>query len=157
MDWIFESWEWYIAGPILGLFVPALLLIGNKQFGLSQSFDQICYSILPGGKNFLKELANGSAKWKVFFMVGIAFGAYLSQNFLSETPTAFLPEDYYTLIGLAQLFGGGILIGFGTRYANGCTSGHAIFGLATLNVGSLIATICFFIGGLLLVNLSKLI
>jgi uncharacterized membrane protein YedE/YeeE len=67
---------------------------------------------------------------------------------LSPEPVPFLPDDYYSWGGAVKLVIGGILVGFGTRYANGCTSGHTIMGLSNLRWPSLVATICFFIGGL---------
>ena len=76
-------------------------------------------------------------------------GAFITVNFLSTNKVEFLPAKYFSGSGYLQLFIGGILVGFGTRYANGCTSGHSITGLSTLQVSNLKATIAFFIGGLL--------
>lgn len=149
MDAIYGLWEWYIAGPLLGLFVPALLYIGNKQFGLSTSLESICYSVLPGGKKVLKDFVSSANVWRVFFVAGIVIGAYIANTYLSKAPIQFLPEEYFSTMGMIKIFIGGIFVGFGTRYANGCTSGHAIFGLSILSPASLKATISFFIGGLI--------
>ena len=58
-----------------------------------------------------------------------------------------------TLKGIVMIVLGGFLVGFGTRYAGGCTSGHAIMGISTLQMPSLIATCCFMVGGFIMANL----
>lgn len=148
MDAIFGLWQWYIAGPLLGLFVPLLLYVGNKQFGISRSLESICYSVLPGGKNVLRDFVSSDNLWRVFFVAGIVIGGYIASLFLTNYPVNYLPQEYFSLAGIFKLFFGGLLVGFGTRYANGCTSGHSIFGLSILSSSSLKATISFFIGGL---------
>ena len=149
MENIFETWNWYIAGPIIGLFVPILLVATNKLLGISSSFTHICTLLLPATKKMFSDHNWESNSWKLYFVLGITIGGFLSSEFLSETTIAFLPAEYYSPLGFLKLFLGGILVGFGTRYANGCTSGHSITGLATLQFSSLKATISFFIGGLL--------
>ena len=149
MDALYGLWEWYIAGPLLGLFVPALLYVGNKQFGLSTSLESICYSVLPGGKKVLKDFVSSTNIWRVFFVAGIVLGGYIANTYLTTAPSDFLPEEYFSTVGMIKLLIGGILVGFGTRYANGCTSGHAIFGLSIMSSASLKATISFFVGGLI--------
>lgn len=140
-------WPWYIAGPLIGLFVPLLYLVGNKAFGLSSSFDHMCYMITPESKRTTLKFDVGENSWKTFFVMGIALGALITQFVLNDTPKAFLPEHYFSLTGIVTLFIGGVFIGFGTRYANGCTSGHTITGLSLLNPASLYATLAFFISG----------
>lgn len=149
MDFLFKSWNWYIAGPLIGLFVPLLLIVGNKSFGISSSFMHVCSMILPGDK---KKTLNYDIKkhaWKFYFVIGILIGGFVSVYFLSDPPTHFLPSQYYHWPGFIKLFIGGVLIGFGTRYGDGCTSGHAITGLSLLKLSSLKATIAFFAGGLI--------
>jgi uncharacterized membrane protein YedE/YeeE len=85
-------------------------------------------------------------------VVGVILGAFVGAQFLSAEPVSFLPETYYSWPGLMLLAVGGFLVGFGTRYASGCTSGHTIMGLSNLHWPSLVATISFFIGGLLMVH-----
>lgn len=148
MNWIFENWNWYIAGPLIGLFVPLLLLTGNKLFGISSSFAHICYVLLPAGKKKIMDYDYKSNAWKFYFVMGITAGAYISVHFLSDVKTNFLPQEYYSIGGMIKLFVGGLFVGFGTRYANGCTSGHAITGLSLLQSSSLKATLAFFAGGL---------
>ena len=82
------------------------------------------------------------------FAIGIVAGGFIANHFLSNEPIEFLPDSYASVGGAIRLLVGGILIGFGTRYAGGCTSGHAITGIANLNWPSLVATIFFFVGGL---------
>lgn len=143
------GWDWYIAGPLIGLFVPLMFLIGNKLFGISSSFEHICSITLP--KNRQSWLAYNESKngWKFYFVIGIAIGAFIAVNLPGSKEVAFLPAEYYTFTGFIILFIGGILVGFGTRYADGCTSGHAITGFSLLNAGSIKSTIAFFIGGLI--------
>jgi uncharacterized membrane protein YedE/YeeE len=112
--------------------------------------------------------------WNLVFLVGAILGGFLAKEFLStneplklaestvkdlkelgfEKPTTTQPlelfslENAFTLKGFLVLAIGGLLVGFGSRYAGGCTSGHAISGLSDLQVPSLIAVIGFFIGGL---------
>lgn len=152
-----EPWKWYVAGPLIGLFVPLLLIVGNKMFGISSSFHHWCSLALPGEKaKFLNYDANKN-RWKFYFVLGIAIGGFISVTFLTNTAVQFLPENYYHGWGMLELFIGGLLVGFGTRYANGCTSGHAITGFSLLNMGSIKATISFFVGGLLFTLLNTFV
>ena len=141
--------HWPIAGPLIGLFVPLLYVVGAKAFGISSSFDHLCTIITPAKKKILINFDMQKNGWKLFFVFGVAIGAVLMQFILSPTPKQFLPDFYYGVKGYIILFAGGLLIGFGTRYANGCTSGHAITGLSLLNPASLVATLSFFISGML--------
>ncbi len=149
MSFIFENLDWLVYGVLIGLFVPAVLIVGNKLFGLSSSLIHICSMILPKNRAGILNYNLKDHKWKFYFVVGIIFGGIISAQFLSKGDTQFLPVDYYSLSGIIKLFIGGILVGFGTRYANGCTSGHSITGLSTLQKSSLFATIAFFTGGLI--------
>jgi uncharacterized membrane protein YedE/YeeE len=149
MEFFLDPWSWYIAGPMIGLFVPALLIGTNKMLGLSSSFENICMLVLPKTKHDMFKFNMEENRWKLSFMIGIAIGAFIVSKFLSSAPLHFLPDQYHTTQGYVKLFFGGILVGFGTRYANGCTSGHSIFGLSILQSSSLKATIAFFAGGLL--------
>ncbi|MCW8850551.1 MAG: YeeE/YedE family protein [Melioribacteraceae bacterium] len=145
---IFENLNWLIYGILIGLFVPITLLIGNKQFGISSSLQNICSLILPKSKSVFKSYDFKLNDWKTYFVVGIVMGGFFASNVFTKSSINYLPDDYYTIGGILTLFVGGLLVGFGTRYANGCTSGHSITGLSMLKLSSLIATISFFIGGL---------
>lgn len=178
LEIIKEPWPWYIAGPLIGLTVPALLIMGNKSFGISSSLRHICAACIPADINFFKYDWKKEA-WNLFFVLGIFFGGIIAAHFLlnpSEITvnaalktelagygitdyTNLVPaqlmnfESILTLRGFIMMVVGGFLVGFGTRYAGGCTSGHAIMGLSNLQWPSLVATICFMIGGFLMANL----
>jgi uncharacterized membrane protein YedE/YeeE len=145
---IFENLNWLFYGILIGLFVPITLLLGNKQFGISSAMQNICSVIIPKTKSFFSTDELNKNSWKLYFVIGIVFGGFLAANIFSESNINFLPEKYYSIKGIIILYVGGLLVGFGTRYANGCTSGHSITGLSMFKLSSLIATISFFIGGL---------
>jgi uncharacterized membrane protein YedE/YeeE len=172
MKFILEPWPWYIAGPLIGLLVPTLLLLG-KQLGVSSSFRHACAATLPSNIPFLNYNWKEHS-WNLVFVLGIILGGYLGSELLSSSDTISLSEDTKNTLASMnisseggyipeQLFGwefftslkgflfivmGGFVIGFGTRYAGGCTSGHAIMGLSNLQLPSLIAVVFFFVGGL---------
>jgi len=172
IDLIRQPWPWYIAGPLIGLTVPALLLIGNKSFGISSSLRHVCAACAPANIPFFKYNWKKES-WNLVFVLGILIGGFIATQFMADpneiviaTSTqndlaalgitdfsGLMPNDLFsidnifTLKGLIFLVLGGFLVGFGTRYAGGCTSGHAIMGLSNLQWPSLVATICFMIGG----------
>jgi uncharacterized membrane protein YedE/YeeE len=149
MNGFMQSWPWWVAGPLIGLTVPLLYLLAGKAFGISTSLQQIGAMGVPNSKcEYLRKHDRTSHLWTVVFVIGIALGAFVASRFLSEEPVSFLPATFRNPAGAAKLLMGGFLIGFGTRYAGGCTSGHSITGIANLNWPSLLATICFFAGGL---------
>lgn len=173
-----QPWPWYAAGIIIGLTVPALLLLGNKHFGISSSMRHICAACVPGDIKFFKYDWKKES-WNLFFVFGTLLGAAIATIFLDDpNPVVVHPElaadlakvgvtDYsklvpadlfswsslLTLRGFLLIVVGGFLVGFGTRYGGGCTSGHAIMGLSTLQWPSLVATIAFMAGGFLTANL----
>lgn len=177
MAFLHQPWPWYVAGIIVGLTVPTLLLIGNKSFGISSSLRHICASCIPADIKFFKYDWKKEA-WNLFFVFGIFLGGVLAYLFLQNPdPVALnpatvqdlqalgvkdfsglMPSDIFgvdqilTARGLAFFVLGGFLVGFGTRYAGGCTSGHAIMGLSNLQWPSLVATIAFMIGGFISAN-----
>ena len=172
-----QPWPWYIAGPLLGLMIPLLLILGNKAFGVSSSLRHICAAALPTNLAFFKYDWKKEI-WNLFFVAGLVIGGFIAA-FLPRNPEpmqlnpalvaelgtygivptdSFLPESIFnwsslfTLKGFVMMVVGGFLVGFGTRYAGGCTSGHSIMGLSTLQWPSLVATICFMLGGFLVAN-----
>ncbi|REC62049.1 YeeE/YedE family protein [Chryseobacterium pennae] len=177
LEIIKQPWPWYIAGPLIGLTVPALLIMGNKSFGISSSLRHICAACIPANVNFFKYDWKKEA-WNLFFVLGIFFGGMIAVHLLLNpaeitinpnlkaelagygitdysnlVPTQLMNfESLLTLRGFIMMVVGGFLVGFGTRYAGGCTSGHAIMGLSNLQWPSLVATICFMIGGFLMAN-----
>ncbi|TFF38040.1 YeeE/YedE family protein [Mucilaginibacter psychrotolerans] len=175
MEFIKQPWPWYLAGPLIGLIVPALLLLGNKAFGISSSLRHICAACLPAGILFFKYDWKKES-WNLFFVAGIVLGGFMAVHFLSNAQpvainpattallqkqgvkdfTGLLPLDIFsfsqllTLRGLVFMVLGGFLVGFGTRYAGGCTSGHAIMGISSLQWPSFVATCCFMAGGFIM-------
>ena len=149
MNWIMQPWPWWFSGILIGLTVPLLYILAGKAFGISTSLQEIGALCAPNSKfEYLSKFDRKGNLWTLVFVLGIAIGAFLASNFLSASPVSFLPESFSSSGGVLKLLVGGFLIGFGTRYAGGCTSGHSITGIANLNWPSLLATIFFFIGGL---------
>lgn len=146
---IMSPWPWWVSGTLIGLTVPLLYLLAGKAFGISTSLQQIGAMCVPNSKfDYLRKHDRTGHLWTLVFVVGIALGAFIASHFLSADPVSLLPSMFKSPAGAAKLLGGGFLIGFGTRYAGGCTSGHSITGISNLNWPSLLATICFFAGGL---------
>jgi uncharacterized membrane protein YedE/YeeE len=169
------SWPWYVGGPAIGLFVPTLLVVGNKVFGVSSNLRHVCAAVIPGSVEFFRYDWRRSGGWNLAFALGILAGGALAGQFLGggtgvhissaarDSLAALGIHDFTGLVprelfhwgallswrGLVIIVGGGFLIGFGTAYAGGCTSGHAISGLADFQLPSLIAVIGFFAGGLI--------
>ena len=167
-------WPWYVAGPLIGLFVPALLLAGNRMFGISANLHHLCAVAVPGRVEFFRYDWRRTASWNLAFALGIVLGGAIAAHFLGgavaahisepsrrtlaalgvRDVTGLVPRELFTWAalatwrGLVMLVGGGFLVGFGTAYAGGCTSGHAISGLADLQLPSLVAVLGFFAGGL---------
>ncbi|AUS06104.1 YeeE/YedE family protein [Pseudotamlana carrageenivorans] len=179
MDFILNPWPWYVSGPLIAI-VMALLLYFGKTFGMSSNLRTLC-AIGGAGKfsDFFKFKWKDQL-WNLTVVLGAIIGGFIAVHFLSndsgtalnpntmtelqhmgfKNPGANLvPDEIFSLEALASaktlilLVVGGLLVGFGTRYAGGCTSGHAITGLSSLQMPSLIAVIGFFIGGLIMANL----
>ena len=147
-DFIMQPWPWWFSGILIGLTVPLLFLLAGKAFGISTSFQEIGAMCAPGKLEYLKSFQWRSGIWTVVFALGIMVGSFIAARFLSNEPVEFLPASFVSVGGAVRLLIGGVLIGFGTRYAGGCTSGHAITGISNFNWPSLVATIFFFVGGL---------
>ena len=155
MEWLLQPWPWYVSGPLIGLTLPALLLLSGKTFGISSSFRHLCSICWSGSRlEYLRENDWRSESWNLVFVAGILLGAAAAAQLLSSSRFPLLPEQYHSLDGAARLLIGGLLIGFGTRYADGCTSGHSITGISNLKWPSLVATISFFVGGLIMTYLD---
>ncbi len=149
MEWLMKPWPWWLSGILIGLTVPLLYLLAGKAFGISTSLQEIGAVCAPNSKiEYLGKFDRKANFWTIVFVIGIAVGSFIATRFLSTDPPSFLPESFSSLAGAIKLTVGGFLIGFGTRYAGGCTSGHSITGISNLNWPSLVATICFFAGGL---------
>lgn len=173
LETIYEPWPWYVVGPLIALTMYLLLYFG-KEFGVSASLRATC-SAMGAGKNVkFFDFDWKKQNWNMVFILGAIIGGFISSTFLEPSISVdlapstklaleqlgfervgetFLPDqlfspDFWTWKSIAYLFIGGIFVGFGARYAGGCTSGHAISGLSNLQLPSLIAVIGFFIGGL---------
>jgi uncharacterized membrane protein YedE/YeeE len=178
IDHIRHPWPWYISGLAIAA-IMVLLIFYGKTFGFSSNLRVIC-SILGAGKKVkFFDYDWRAEKWNLLFLVGSVIGGFISTWWLKSPEPLQLSEAtirdlsnlniifdgqtapsqifnwnfLFTGKGLFVFLGGGFLIGFGTRYAGGCTSGHAITGLSTLQVPSLIAVTGFFIGGLIMTHL----
>ena len=149
MDFIMQPWPWWFSGILVGLTVPLLYFLTGQGFGISTSFQQIGALCSPNSKlAYFRDFNKRKGMWTLMFAIGIATGGFIANHWLSTEPVEFLSESFMTVGGAIRLLIGGVLIGFGTRYAGGCTSGHAITGISNLNWPSLVATIFFFVGGL---------
>ncbi len=178
MNWIYDPWPWYVAGPLIAL-IMFLLLFAGKQFGMSSNLRTMC-AVGGAGKaadffkfDWKKEL------WNLLVVLGAVIGGFLASQFMSNNTVkinpnvakqlstdygitsaneAYMPPELFSAEQLSNpfvlgvLLVGGLLVGFGARYAGGCTSGHAISGLSNLQLPSLIAVIGFFIGGLVMIH-----
>ena len=174
MNFILAPWPWYVSGPMISL-VLLLLLWSGKTFGMSSNLRTLCTVMGAGRRVSFFDFDWKTQRWNLLVVLGAIIGGFISAHYLSNGNTmdlnphtiaqlegygindagqAFLPEalfgaDYWTdpkVLGMLII--GGFFVGFGTRYAGGCTSGHAITGLSNLQLPSLIAVIGFFIGGL---------
>jgi len=179
MEYILQPWPWYITGPLIAIVMFVLIYLG-KSFGMSSNLATFCTIAGAGKKSDFFRTNWRERTWNLVMAVGALIGGFIAQFFLSE-PTnidlnpqtvsklqslgfnnagqSILPSELYswdqllTLKGISILVIAGFLVGFGTRYAGGCTSGHAITGLSSMQKPSLFAVIGFFIGGLIMIHL----
>lgn len=177
MDILFEPWPWYVAGPMIGLILPISILVGGEPLGVSSSFRHICSACMPGNIDFFKYNWKEYI-WNLLFVFGVAIGGLVTTLFLNpaeqiaiseETKSdlsaygitnfdSYVPQEIFSFENILSPTGfifmilGGLLVGFGTRFAGGCTSGHTISGLSNLQWVSLVATISFFVGGLFMTH-----
>jgi uncharacterized membrane protein YedE/YeeE len=149
MEWLMQPWPWWISGILIGLTVPLLYLLAGEGFGISTSFQQAGAMCNPNSKlEYLSTHDRKANMWTLVFVIGIAVGSFVATHFLAAEPVKVFPKTFTSVGGAMKLLAGGFLIGFGTRYAGGCTSGHSITGISNLNWPSVLATVCFFAGGL---------
>jgi uncharacterized membrane protein YedE/YeeE len=171
-----EPWPWYVAGPLIGLVVPFVYWYGGRKWGVSQSLQHLCAATLPAKIEYLTYDWWKRGAWSLAMVAGVVGGGFMGGRILSSPRdvvaisaatradlstmgirdfSGMMPSDLFSFAALLTPAGfvvvvvGGFLVGFGARYANGCTSGHAISGLANLQLSSLLAVIGFFLGGLL--------
>lgn len=175
IELISQPWHWSVSGVAIASILFLLTWMG-RTFGVSTTFKSMC-QVAGVGKNFdyFKNFDFNHESWRLVFILGAITGGFISVKFL-QSPDAidisastlahlkewgwdypqgrgFLPTEIFNFSnpkGIILTIIGGFLIGFGTRYGDGCTSGHAITGLAHLQLPSLIAVVGFFIGGLIM-------
>jgi uncharacterized membrane protein YedE/YeeE len=176
MDIILQAWPWYVAGPLIALAMYLMYYFG-KKFGVSSNLETVC--AMGGAGRFVDffKFDWRKNKWNLVFVVGLIAGGFISDQWLTPDQTVslnpktveelsdmgfanagatYLPDEIYsiktmlTFKGFFILLVAGILVGFGSRYAGGCTSGHGIVGLSSLSKESFIAVGGFFIGGLIM-------
>lgn len=175
MELISRPWPWYVAGPLIGLVVPFVYWYGGRKWGVSQSLQHMCAAALPRRIEYLTYDWRRRGAWSLTMIAGMVAGGFVGGRLLSGPDdvvaisadtrsdlaalgirdfSGMLPSDVFsfemllTPAGLAIIVLGGFLVGFGARWADGCTSGHAISGLSSLQLSSLLAVIGFFVGGL---------
>ena len=176
MEYILQPWPWYVSGPLIAL-VMFLLIYFGKTFGMSSNLKTLCTIGGAGKYSDFFRFDWKAQRWNLTVVIGAVIGGFIATQFLSDGSTialstatisdleklgfsnigeSLLPPEIYnwdnvlSLKGMSILIIAGFLVGFGTRYAGGCTSGHAITGLSNLQLPSLIAVIGFFIGGLVM-------
>jgi len=179
MESILQPWPWYVSGPLIALVLLFLVLFG-KTFGMSSNLRTFCAIGGAGRYSGFFRFNWKEQRWNLLVVLGAVIGGFIAHYLLSDGSImdlnpktaedlralgfsniggSLLPPEIYSwdaLLswkGMAILIGGGFLVGFGTRYAGGCTSVHAITGLSNLQLPSLIAVIGFFIGGLIMTHL----
>lgn len=179
METILQPWPWYVSGPLIAL-IMFLLIFAGKSFGMSSNLRTLCTLCGAGRRSEFFRFDWKEQRWNLVVVLGAAIGGFLGAFFLSadsgvaispdtvdslmsmgfeSAGNTYLPAELFSLDALthpkslAILAVGGFLIGFGARYAGGCTSGHAISGLSNLQLPSLIAVIGFFTGGLVMIYL----
>jgi uncharacterized protein len=174
MGFLSKPWPWFVAGPLIGLCVPALLLLGNRPFGISSNLRHLCSALAPGHVDFFQYDWRERGGWNLCFLAGMVVGGFVAARVMGAPDVSISPKTHaalvslgvhdfsglapqelfswralFTLRGFVSVVVGGFLVGFGTAYAAGCTSGHAIAGLADFQLPSLLAVIGFFAGGLI--------
>jgi uncharacterized membrane protein YedE/YeeE len=178
MNIIFQTWPWYVSGFLIGMIMLCLIYFG-KVFGMSSNLQTLCSMTGIGKRVSFFDTDWKSQRWNLVVVLGAMVGGFIAANFMNDPSNVSInPKTIEQLAQLGidapngklvpdMLFGnqvfespkmifiliiGGILIGFGTRYAGGCTSGHAISGLSNLQLPSLKAVIGFFVGGLIMAH-----
>ncbi len=172
-DFITQTWSWWFSGTLIAGIMFFLIYFG-QSFGFSSNLRTICAAAGLGKKTKFFNFNWKAQTWNLVFLVGAILGGFIAKQFLSAdvpveisqatindlsklgigAPTSLQPAELFSLEAILSIKGflvlafGGLMVGFGSRYAGGCTSGHAISGLSDLQVPSLIAVIGFFIGGL---------
>jgi uncharacterized membrane protein YedE/YeeE len=150
--------HWAVAGAAIAAVTLCLLLVASRRLGLSTGLEDICSLVLEQ-PYFRRDAVASGRRWRLPFLIGLVLGGYLSAAFGGGWHPTWALGMFDTVIGfgeagkLAWMFVGGLFIGFGTRLANGCTSGHGIFGVSNFEMPSVIATLSFLASGILTTQL----
>ena len=179
IEFLSQPWPWYVSGPLITLTMFMLLWFG-QSFGVSRTLRATCTMLGAGKSSDFFKFDWKEQIWNLVFVTGGLIGGVIASQWIpslepvavtastlerlqdwgiAPTDAGLAPEAIFSFSGLMTFKGvvmivmGGFLVGFGTRYANGCTSGHAISGLSNLQLPSLIAVMGFFAGGLLMTHL----
>ncbi len=174
-EFISQPWPWYFSGFMIALIMFALLFFG-KTFGFSSNLRTICAMSGAGKASDFFQFDWKKQTWNLLFLMGSVIGGFIAHTFMNNEQPVAISDDTiadlktlgfkvqkglqpdeifnsFTLKSVLSLITGGLIVGFGSRWAGGCTSGHAISGLSNLQLPSLIAVIGFFIGGLIMTHL----
>lgn len=155
------AWSPYLVGALIGVLSMATFYFSDKPIGASTAYARIAGMVgklvAPRHTENLKYYRDTKPKvdWEVMLLVGVIGGAFLAAWSGGELTGEWLPPMWVARFGadsvglrLAAAFAGGVFMAFGARMAGGCTSGHGISGTLQLSVGSWIAVVCFFVGGI---------
>jgi uncharacterized membrane protein YedE/YeeE len=150
--------HWAVSGAALAAITLALLFVANRRLGISGGLDDLC-SVVLSSPYFQRPFVRSSRPWRIPFLAGLVLGGFLSAVLAGGWSPLWSLGPFDDIIGLAPsgklswMFLGGLLIGFGTRLANGCTSGHGIFGMSNFEWPSLVSTTAFMVAGIVTTNI----
>jgi uncharacterized protein len=150
--------HWAVAGGVIAAVTLCLLFVANRRLGISSALEDIC-SLVLDQPYFRRNAVFAGRVWRLPFLLGLVLGGYVSAVLGGGWHPTWALGMFDTTIGfgpggkLAWMFVGGAFIGFGTRLANGCTSGHGIFGMSNFELSSFVATLSFMAGGFLTTQL----
>jgi uncharacterized membrane protein YedE/YeeE len=150
--------HWAVAGAAIAVMTLALLLVGSRRLGLSSGFEDVC-SLVLSQPYFRRGEMRAAREWRLPLIIGLVLGGFLSAALGGGWRPTWDLGIFDQTIGfgpagkLAWMFVGGLFVGFGTRLAGGCTSGHGIFGISNLELPSLVTTISFMAAGIVTTQL----
>ena len=145
--------HWAVAGAGIAAVTLGLLFLTNRRLGISAGFEDVCSLVLQQ-PYFLRGGLRDARKWRLPFVGGLVLGGFLSAALGGGWEPTWALGMFDDTIGfgpagkLLWMFAGGLFIGFGTRLAGGCTSGHGIFGLSNFERPSLVTTMSFMAAGI---------
>jgi len=153
-----QPYHWAAAGVAIGAITLLLLWVTNQRLGISTGYENLC-GLVVKAPYFRRSEIRGSNGWRLPFLGGLVLGGFLSAALSGGFAPFWDLGMFDRVIGwgpagkLAWMFVGGLFIGFGTRMAGGCTSGHGIFGVSNLERASFEATLAFMAAGIVTSNL----